>query len=310
MELLSLIESLSLESLDIQVQTRVLQLRGEILVLLGRFAEAETIFLSTQNLESSSKVTRLDAEVLSALADIALKQGDTDKALSMHHDALEKFIEFGDAKGAARSYNNMGYLLRRKNDIPKALEAYGEVEAILKGSNDIELIGTQLTLARSFIELGEIDRARIHALQAFENTDGGDDSLLHARAQAVLGRYYAKVGDADVASHHYSTALETMSEAGDLLSLVEITILLGEVLQDSGRAEDAMEHYREALVIAEANDLRMQIGELLSRLGGVAPDKPRRMEYLQRALSVFRELGAKSRMREVQAQVHAAVMRR
>ena len=310
MELLSLIESLSLESLDIPVQMRVLQLRGEILVLLGRFAEAETIFLSSQTLGTSSKVTRLDAEVLSALADIALKQGDTDKALTMHHDALEKFIEFGDAKGAARSYNNMGYLLRRKNDIPKALEAYGEVEAILKGSNDTELIGTQLTLARSFIELGEIDRARIHALQAFENTDGGDDALLHARAQAVLGRYYAKVGDADVASHHYSTALETMSEAGDLLSLVEIMILLGEVLQDSGRAEDAMEHYREALVIAEANDLRMQIGELLSRLGGVAPDKPRRMEYLQRALSVFRELGAKSRMREVQAQVHAAVMRR
>ena len=54
----------------------------------------------------------------------------------------------------------------------------------------------------------------------------------------------------------------------------------------------------------------MQMGELLSRLGGAAPDKQRRMEYLQRALSVFRELGAKSRMREVQAQVHRAVMSR
>ena len=54
----------------------------------------------------------------------------------------------------------------------------------------------------------------------------------------------------------------------------------------------------------------MQIGELLSKLGGVTPDKQRRMEYLQRALTVFRELGAKSRMRDVQAQVHAAVMNR
>ena len=52
----------------------------------------------------------------------------------------------------------------------------------------------------------------------------------------------------------------------------------------------------------------MQIGELLTRLGTVASDKSRRMEYLQRALSVFRELGAKSRMREVQTQVHNAVM--
>ncbi|MDP6234339.1 MAG: tetratricopeptide repeat protein [Candidatus Poseidoniaceae archaeon] len=309
MELLGLMEDLPVNELEKSVRIRVLQLQGELLVLLGRFTEAEKVFISTQELGKSAKPTLLSAEVHSALADLALKQGDSDKALIMHRDALEQFIECGNARGAARSYNNMGYLLRRKNDIPKALEAYGEVEKILQDSPDDELIATQLTLARAFIELGEIDRARNHALQAFEVSDGGD-ALLHARAQAVLGRYYAKVGDADVASHHYSTALETMSAAGDLLALVEITILLGEVLQDAGRAEDAMEHYREALVIAEANDLRMQIGELLSRLGGVAPDKPRRMEYLQRALAVFRELGAKSRMREVQAQVHAAVMGR
>ena len=310
MELLPLMENIDGSDIDSGVYMRVSQLQGEVLVLLGKFSEAEEVFKQAQDLASASKSTLVEAEILAALADISLKQGNADKALSMHRDALEKFIELEDAKGAARSYNNMGYLLRRKNDRVKALEAYGEVEAILKESDGTDLIGSQLILARSFLDLGEIDRARDHALEAFERTDGDGDPVLHARAQAVLGRYYAKVGYADVASHHYSTALETMSEAGDLLSLVEITILLGEVLQDAGRAEDAMEHYREALVIAEANDLRMQIGELLSRLGGVAPDKPRRMEYLQRALAVFRELGAKSRMKEVQAQVHAAVMGR
>ena len=129
-------------------------------------------------------------------------------------------------------------------------------------------------------------------------------------SQTVLGRYYAKVGDLDVASHHYSQSLEAMNEEGDILAMVDITILLGEVLQDSGKTDEAMEHFREALIIAEANDLRMQIGELLIRLGSVAPEKTRRMEYLQRALSVFRELGAKSRMREVQTRVHNAVMGR
>ena len=310
MELLPLMESIDASDLKPETSMRVSQLQGEVLVLLGRFSEAEEVFSNSQKIAATSNSTLVEAEILAALADISLKQGNADKALNMHREALGKFIQLEDAKGAARSYNNMGYLLRRKNDRAKALEAYGEVEAILRESDGIELIGSQLILARSFLDLGEIDRARDHALQAFERTDDGDDDVLHARAQAVLGRYYAKVGDADVASHHYSTALETMSEAGDLLSLVEITILLGEVVQDAGKAEEAMEHYREALVIAEANDLRMQIGELLSRLGGVAPDKPRRMEYLQRALAVFRELGAKSRMREVQAQVHAAVMGR
>jgi len=310
MELLGLIESIPDDNLTNLIRTKLYQLRGEVLVLLGRFLEAKEILQQTMIFAESDGSTVIEAEVLSALADIALKQGNSDDALSMHRNALKKFIELEDAKGAARSYNNMGYLLRRRNDKPKALEAYAEVEKILSQSDSEELIGSQLILARAFLELNEIDRARDHALTAFEKTADSDDAQLHARAQAVLGRYYAKVGDSDVALHHYSSALDTMGGAGDLISLVEITTLLGEVLQDAGRTEEAMEHYREALVLAEANDLRMQIGELLSRLGGVAPDKQRRMEYLQRALSVFRELGAKSRMREVQAQVHRAVMSR
>ncbi|MCS5533587.1 MAG: tetratricopeptide repeat protein [Candidatus Poseidoniaceae archaeon] len=310
MELLGLIDSIPEDNLNIIIKTKLYQLKGEVLVLLGRFSEAEEILQQTKAFAESEGLTIIEAEVLSALADIALKQGNSDDALSMHRDALEKFIELDDARGAARSYNNMGYLLRRRNDKPKALEAYGEVEKILSESDSQDLLGSQLILARAFLELDEIDRARDHALTAFEKTDGIDDVQLHARAQAVLGRYYAKVGDSDVALHHYSSALDTMGDAGDLISLVEITTLLGEVLQDAGRSEEAMEHYREALVLAEANDLRMQIGELLSRLGGVATDKQRRMEYLQRALAVFRELGAKSRMQEVQAQVHRAVMSR
>jgi tetratricopeptide (TPR) repeat protein len=310
MELLGLIESIPDDNLTSAIKTKLYQLRGEVLVLLGRFLEAKEILQQTMIFAESDGSTVIEAEVLSALADIALKQGNSDDALSMHRDALTKFIELDDAKGAARSYNNMGYLLRRRNDKAKALEAYAEVEKILSQSDSEELIGSQLILARAFLELDEIDRARDHALTAFEKTADSEDVQLHARAQAVLGRYYAKVGDSDVALHHYSSALDTMGGAGDLISLVEITTLLGEVLQDAGRTEEAMEHYREALVLAEANDLRMQIGELLSRLGGVAPDKQRRMEYLQRALSVFRELGAKSRMREVQAQVHRAVMSR
>ena len=310
LELLSLIDSLEQSELTGDVSTKVNHYKGEILALLGRFEEAKSAFVLAQDTASKGKDVNTQAELLSALADISLKQGNLDESLNMHLEALAIFIKVKDAIGAARSYNNMGYILRRKNDKSKALESYGEVEAILKENDNDELIGSQLILARSLMDLGEIERARDHALEAFDKTDKLNDKQLHARAQAVLGRYYAKVGDSDVASHHYSQALDAMNEEGDILAMVDITILLGEVLQDSGKNDEAMEHFREALVIAEANDLRMQIGELLIRLGSVAPEKTRRMEYLQRALSVFRELGAKSRMREVQTRVHNAVMGR
>ena len=310
MELLGLIDSITLEDVPQNMLANIWQFKGEILSLLGRFEEAKLAFGYTQEQALMGKNNSIQAEALSALADISLKQGSLDESLIMHKEALEIFIKQKDAVGAARSYNNMGYLLRRKNDNSKAIESYSEVERILDENDEPELIGSQLILARSLMDLGEIDRARDHALTAFDKTEQSNNKQLHARAQAVLGRYYAKVGDLDVASHHYSQALDAMNEEGDILAMVDITILLGEVLQDSGKNDEAMEHFREALVIAEANDLRMQIGELLIRLGSVAPEKSRRMEYLQRALAVFRELGAKSRMREVQNKVHNAVMGR
>lgn len=309
-ELLGLLETIDTKSVNAEGACRIDRLRGEVLALLGRFDEAEEAFNQARPPAEAAGLKDVIADILSNLADIALKRGDSDSSLGMHRKALELFIELKDAVGAARSYNNMGYILRRSGDNTKALDAYSEVESILSEDKSKSLIPAQIVLARALLDLGHQDRARDHALSAYEQSENSDDTILHARARAVLGRYYAKTGDSDLALHHYTDALETMGEAGDPLALVEVSILLGEVLQDSGRIEEALERYREALVISEANDLRMQIGELLARLGGVAPDRQRRMEYLQRALSVFRELGAQTRMREVQMMVHTAVMGR
>jgi hypothetical protein len=60
--------------------------------------------------------------------------------------------------------------------------------------------------------------------------------------------------------------------------------------------------------MAEANDYRVLVGELLARLGEATPDRQARMDYLQRSLTVFRSLGAKERMKDVQMAVHRAIM--
>ena len=310
LELLGLIERIETVDLDCTVVVTLSQIQGEILALLGRLDEADEVLKGALKTAQSDSPLLVQAEILSSMADVSRKQGKSDESLEQHKKALKHYIALGNAKWAARTYNNIGYLLRRKNERNKALEAYGEVEVILNDTNDEELLSSQLTLARALIDLGEVERARHHAIEAHERTSQLGDAALHARAQGVLGRYYANVGQSELALFHYTEAIEAMNEAGDLPSLVEITMLLGEVLHDAGRTEEALEHYREALVLAEANDMRMQIGELLTRLGGVVPDRQRRMEYLQRALTVFRELGAKSRMREVQSMVHRAVMGR
>ena len=240
-ELLGLLESIDTKSIAAESACRIDRLRGEVLALLGRFDEAEEAFSQARPPAEAAGLNDVIADILSNLADIALKRGDSDASLNMHRKALELFISMSDALGAARSYNNMGYILRRNGDKAKALEAYSEVENILQGDDSLDLIPAQIVLARSLLDLGEHIRARDHALSSYERSESSEDPILHARARAVLGRYYAKTGDADLALHHYTDALSTMGEAGDPLALVEVSILLGEVLQDSGRIEEALE---------------------------------------------------------------------
>jgi tetratricopeptide (TPR) repeat protein len=306
-ELLGILRPLEGQSFDPQSWCIIRELRGDILSIQGRWDEAEAEYKAAIPLARKHKMPHELARLLSARADIAVKRGAMDDALEMHRKSLEIQISLRDAVGAARSYNNMGYIYRRRKDNRSALEVYGNVEELLKQEDNPELCDARIRLASAFLEMGEMDRARDHAMTAFEETEGQMD-IVHARARAVIGRYYAKAKENELAMQYYSGALDILSDQTDPHSAVEVAMLLGQVLSDAGRKEEAAEHYIDAMVLAEANDFRMLQGELLARLGEVESDRSQKMDYLQRSLTVFRDLGAVDRMREVQASVHLAVM--
>ena len=307
-ELLSILNSLESGDFDSKSWALIRELRGDVFSIQGRWDEAEVEYDAAAKHIGGRKPSKELARMLSARADIAVKRGAMDDALELHRNALQIQIEIRDAIGAAKSYNNMGHIFRRRRDIRRALEVYGNVEELLDKEDDPDLNDARIRLASAFIEMGELDRAREHALTAYEDTKETEDGFLHARSRAVLGRFYAKISDNDLALLHYSGALETLSKLDDPQSAVEVEMLLGQVLVDAGRREEAAEHYLSGLAVAEANDFRVLQGEILARLGEVEPDRSQRMNYLQRSLSLFRELGAVDRMREVQNSVHRAVM--
>ena len=306
-ELLGILRPLEGQSFDPKSWCIIRELRGDILSIQGRWDDAEAEYEAAIPFARKHKMAHELARLLSARADIAVKRGAMDDALEMHRKSLEIQVSLRDAVGAARSYNNMGYIYRRRKDNRRALEVYGNVEDLLDAEDNPELCDARIRLASAFLEMGEMDRARDHAMTAFEETEDQMD-IVHARARAVLGRYYARAKENELAMQYYSGALDILSDQADPHSAVEVAMLLGQVLSDAGRKDEAAEHYIDALVLAEANDFRMLQGELLARLGEVESDRSQKMDYLQRSLSVFRELGAVDRMRDVQTSVHKAVM--
>ena len=85
MEILGLIEAIPRDKVEDTHVTQVKQLKGEILTLQGRLDEAKTVLNELkENMDDSNP--RINAEVISALADIARKQERIDDALSMQRE--------------------------------------------------------------------------------------------------------------------------------------------------------------------------------------------------------------------------------
>lgn len=307
-ELLGILEQVDGADFEPQQWISVLELRGDILSLQGRWDEAESAYSNALPISQEAGMRQAEARILSSQADLAVQRGDLDAALSLHERSLSSFIDLNDAEGAARTYNNMGSIFRRRRDMKRAVEVFDNVEALLETESDPGLVEARIRLAAAFIDMGELERARKHAMSAYDETLALEDETLNARARAVLGRFYAKDDDPELALHHYTAALDCLAEQPDQHSAVEVKMLLGQVLIDAGRLEEAIEHYADALAMAEANDYRVLVGELLARMGEAALDRQARMDYLQRSLTVFRALGAKERMKDVQMAVHRAIM--
>ena len=305
--LLTVLDSLDYSQMSEISRISFLEIKGDLLILQNRWLEAETCHNEALPLAKKHGLAEQGARLLSSLADIEVHRDNLVPALKLLDQSLAVFIETGDAVSAARTYLNVGSIHRRLRKPKKALEAYDEVEKILQGDKDNQLIISRIRLASVLLDMNKIDSARNHAMIAHDLTLDVDLHL-HARARTVLGRLYSKTGDLELAAHHYSEALTAMSQEPDHRASVEIKMLLGEVMMDTGRAEEAMEYYLDALALAEANDHRMLLGEILARLGSSDPNQSSRMSHLQRALTVFREIGANDRMMEVQASVYRALL--
>lgn len=282
-------------------------LRGEILALAGDFGGAEASYTFAMDHANKAKDITLESTLLSCLAELAWKRGDSTLALDLHRQALKRFIATKDSIGACKTYTNMSYIFRSEGKKQFAIDAHSEVEHILANEKDPGLVHARINLARSYLEMGKLESGREHALKAYDETESNIDGITHSRARAVLGRYYALIGDTDLALNHYLETLQTLANKDDLEIKVELILLLGEVLEDSGKRDEAVERYLEGLALAESSNQPLLVGELLSRLGTTGLDRQHRMEYLQRALNVFREVGATRKMQEVQMMFHKAI---
>jgi tetratricopeptide (TPR) repeat protein len=170
--------------------------------------------------------------------------------------------------------------------------------------------GDPIWAARTYHNLGYLYRRRgdrAKAMEAYSNvesiiTDGEGYEMCKARIN--LARAYLDLGEVELSREHAFKAHEETDSLGDSSLHARARAVLGRYYAKVNDADLALHHYSEALeLMGEAGD-PLALVETTLLLGEVLVDSGRTEE----ALEQFRELGAKSRMRDVQLLVHQSIM--
>jgi len=244
------------------------------------------------------------------------QQGSHQEALKRFEDATRQDGNFALGYSAqARSYSNLGYdaeatqfsrramslsdalppqekylisanHYRITNDVPKAIEAYGN---LLKASPNSATV--QLDLGGLYEQSGDFDRAREHFAKVVELDPKFVEGLL------ALGRVEIRQGRPQDSLEHLNAALTLAIQLNNDEARANVLQAIGIAYKDQGRPDEALRRYDESLEIKRRLGDKRGIAASLSEISQVqsALGKPREAEQsLTEALKLRREIGDKS----------------
>jgi adenylate cyclase len=201
---------------------------GELLELLGRYAEAEPVLREALELGA-------DARAVRALAGCVRRLGRYDEAIAL-----------ADPEAAGDDQRLGGLLLEERG---WSLAATGEVEAALALVEGSDEPRQQLLAAYCLMAAGEHARAAELAEEAAERLPSDDP--MAARAQRVLGDARELEGDLELAERALRTGIELGQVAAAWEEVAACTTGLAVMLSTAGRHTEALAVGAEARLLAD-----------------------------------------------------------
>jgi len=243
-----------------ELRAKVENAIGVLRVARGEYEQARAAYAVALDL-SDDMVTR--AKIALNLGVIANIQGQYDAARQQYMRSEALFAESGDDRGVALALHNIGMLCSDRSEWDEADEAFARALALFESQANKQMIANVL------VNRSEVSYGRGRPQEAIANCD---------------------------------LALAMYAEVGDEVGRSDALRWKGHGLRTLARHDEAEEVLTEAFRIAERCRAKLLQAEALRELGLVRRALGRgaaSRKTMERALSLFRELGAEREVREL-----------
>jgi tetratricopeptide (TPR) repeat protein len=270
---------------------------GDVLVLLGRHAEAQERFGEMLRhawlLDYRSKA----GAAHSRIGRIHRQLGEYDKAAHHLQQGLQLFTSAGDRRGVAGALDDIGKLHWLRGEFEPVLELMRRALELRRE------IGDPRSIAVSLANIGRVHQSTAQfeaAMQCQEEALGlfraAHDQVGEVSALAALGRIQTELGDHAQAFALAKEAYDIAAAVGDRLTQANLLSAMADAQLALGQAVSAGECLTQAAEVAEAlgdrpllAECQRKLGELLLSRGDVTGAR----EKCESAIELATKIGAR-----------------
>lgn len=262
----------------------------------GHYAEAIAIHSHARRAASQTGDRAAEADALTSLGAIDLRQGRYQQAAGHFGQALALCRQSGDRAGEARALGNLSSLALQQGHGQEATDYIEQTLTLFREA------GNRTGEGRALAQLGAIDlqrgrhrQAASHLEQALAVCRETGDRSGEAHILVDLGLAGLRQGRYAEAAGHVGDALTLCREAGDRTGEAEALNSLGEILLASGQPEQARSQHTAALGLTTQTGDEYEQARACSGVAQAyyaAGDLGRAYRYWQDALTLYVNLGA------------------
>lgn len=265
--------------------------RGEALLLVDDFANAERSFLAAAELYRPLDASFLLAVIEGNLAEVLARQGHLREAMASYESARRRFEACGAARHAAYMQIGQAEAMETLGLPSESLAEFDAASAAFERSGErLEAARAALGRARALLRLGRLADATAALRGADDVFRHYENDLRGATAQLLLGEISIASGDLLAASVHLEAALRRGRSSPWLVAAAENHLALLGIRAE--RLDEAEERLERALRIAEPLAIPTLLAELFQSRGmlrrrrgdasGAVADARRAIEQIER----------------------------
>jgi protein O-GlcNAc transferase len=278
---------------------------GNLYKAQGKFRKAAVFYQKSLSIHELLGLKQGIASQYGNLGAIHQSQYEMEKAIEYYKKSLAINVLLGDNEEMATLYNNFGMVYHTIGDLEKAVDFYQ------KSLSVNEILGRKINIATDYGNLGLVFKAQgnlAKAVEFYEKSLVIDKQFNNkegiANQYGNLGNVYETQGDSEKAIEYYQKSLDINIEIGRTKGIANQYGSLGNSYRSKGDLVKAVEFYQKSLDINEALGDKEGIAINCCNLGMVSSaqgDMEKTLIYWNKSLTRYKEIGAKTRIREVQS---------